>query len=39
MSTVKMRSLLAMTFAEAVRLLEAGSALVEITAAGKCTAL
>jgi hypothetical protein len=39
MSTVKMRSLLAMTFAEAVRLLEGGSALVEITAAGKCTAL
>jgi len=39
MSTVKMRSLLAMTFSQAVRLLEAGSALVEVTVGGQCTAI
>ena len=36
MSTIKMRSLLSMTFPEALRLLEAGAALVEITEAGEC---
>jgi predicted nuclease of predicted toxin-antitoxin system len=38
MRTLKMRSLLSMSFAEALRHLESGCAVVEITALGKCIA-
>ncbi len=38
MATVKMRSLLSMTFPEALRLLESGARLVEVSEAGNCTA-
>lgn len=38
MATVKMRSLLSMTFPEALRLLESGAFLVEVNEAGHCKA-
>jgi predicted nuclease of predicted toxin-antitoxin system len=38
MRTVKMRSLFSMTFAEVLRYLEDGFALVEVDEAGRCTA-